>query len=286
MHPSLSWDDAKIVLAVVRYGTQAVASRQLGLDEATVSHRLLSLEDALGTPLFVRDEERLTPTDAGCRLAEHAEEAEASLMLAFTVGEDDSAEAEGVVRIAAPPMLAAYVLAPALPLLRQLAPKVIAELVGVPEHRGIAHRDADIGLRFAKPANDAFLSRRIGTITYGVYARRGADAALPWIGFDEQLAETAEGRWLAMHAGEPVIARASEVETVWQAVRAGIGRGVLPTALARRDAQLVALPVAQPLPTRELWLLVERQMRQVRRVSLALGWVEAVTRDALGAPGT
>ena len=63
-------------------------------------------------------------------------------------------------------------------------------------------------------------------------------------------------------------------------MRSGVGRGLLPLALARRDSALVAVAAAEPPPTRELWLLVEREVRQIRRVSLTLGWVEAVVRDA------
>jgi len=44
------------------------------------------------------------------------------------------------------------------------------------------------------------------------------------------------------------------------------------------------VPVADPPAPRELWLLVERQMRQTRRVSVAMGWVEAVARDAFSPP--
>ena len=61
---------------------------------------------------------------------------------------------------------------------------------------------------------------------------------------------------------------------------AGMGRALLPHFVARRDAALVPMPPCEPPPRREVWLLVERQVRQIRRVSLALGWVEAVVRDA------
>lgn len=278
MHKALSWDDARILLAVVRYGTQANASKMLSIDQATISRRLLRLEDAVGAALFVRDGTRLIPTDLGQRLAQQAEEAEATLAGLF--GEDAEAEAEGVVRIAAAPFITAHVLAPALPLLHQLAAAVVVELIAMPEGAGLGRRDADIALRLAKPGNSAFLARRIATVTYGAYARRGLNGdILPWIGFDETLADAPEARWLARRDGEPVIARAADTQTIYQAVRSGVVRGVLPVALGKRDSQLAPLAAPDP-PTRELWLLVERQVRQIRRVSLTLGWLEAVVRDA------
>jgi DNA-binding transcriptional LysR family regulator len=275
MQRLLSWDDARILLAVTRNGTQASASKALGIDQATVSRHLLRLEDVIGTALFLRDGTRLVPTETGQRLAERAEEAEASLE--FMV--EPEADSGGAVRIAAPCFITAHLLAPALPLLRQLAAGVVPELVASPETACLTRRDADIALRLTKPNNGGFLARRIATVHYRVYARRGSDPALPWIGFDETLAELPEARWLARRDDEPVFVRAADLQTVLQAVRAGVGRGILPTAVAGRDPSLVALPTPDP-PARELWLLVERRVRQVRRVALTLGWVEAVMRDA------
>ena len=283
MHKALSWDDARILLEVVRHGTQGAASKALGVDQATVSRRLLRLEDVIGAPLFLRDGTRLIPTDLGRRMAEQAESAESALASAFAM--EAEGKPEGVVRITATPMITAHVLAPALRLLRDLAPGIVVELIGAPENLGLTHREADVALRLTRPAGGSFLARRIAMVEYGVFARRGTDPGkLPWIGLDEMLGDLPEARWLAKREHEPVIARAADMETIYQAARAGIGRALLPLAIARRDGALMLVPVADPPAPRELWLLVERQMRQTRRVSVAMGWVEAVARDAFSPP--
>ena len=282
MHKSLSnalsWDDARILLAVMRSGTQATASKSLGIDQATVSRRLLRLEDSLGSALFLRDGSRLIPTEAAQRLAERAEEAEGSL--SSMMRPDPELDAAGAVRIVAPTLLTSYLLAPALPLLGQLATMVVTELIAKPETEGLTHRDADIALRLTRPNNGGFLARRIATVDYRVYARRGGNPdALPWIGFDETAGELPEARWMTRHGADTVLVRAADPQTIYQVVRTGVGKGLLPCFLARRDPALVAVSTPEP-PSRELWLLVERRMRQIRRVSLTLGWVEAVVRDA------
>lgn len=282
MHKSLSWDDARILLAVVRHGTQGAASKLLGIDQATVSRRLLRLEALVGAPLFLRDGTRLVPTEVAQRMAERTEEAESSLVAAFSVGADE--QSEGVVRVTAVPMITAHVLAPALKLLRELAPGVVVELVGTQENLNLTRREADIALRLARPKTGSFLARRVAMLTYNVYARRGVHVeGLPWIGFDEAMADLPESRWLARREGEPVIARGADYETICQIVRAGVGRAILPTVMAQRDPDLVMLETPEAMPAREVWLLVERQVRQIRRVSLTLGWIEAVVRDAFPA---
>jgi DNA-binding transcriptional LysR family regulator len=286
MHQKLSWDDARILLAVVRLGTPAAAAKALALEPDWLARRLLRLDEAMGAPLFLHDDGRLLPTDRARRMAERAEEAEASLAAAFAADGEGDAESAGVVRIAAVPMITAHVLAPSLRLLNELAPGVVVELIAVPETQALTWRDADIALRLARPGSSSFLARRIATIGYAVVARRGTTMQpdrLPWIGFDETVAGEPEARWLARREGEAVIARAADIETIHQAVLSGIGRGLLPLAIARRDAALVTLAAPEPPPSRELWLLAERRARQIRRVSLTLGWVEAVVRNAFTA---
>src|SRR6266849_3791436 len=235
MHKALSWDDARILLEVVRHGTQGAASKALGVDQATVSRRLLRLEDVIGTPLFLRDGTRLIPTDLARRMAEQAESAESALASVFAM--EAEGRPEGVVRITATPMITAHVLAPALRLLRDLAPGIVVELIGAPENLGLTHREADVALRLTRPAGGSFLARRIAMVEYGVFARRGTDPGkLPWIGLDEMLGDLPEARWLAKREHEPVIARAADTETIYQAARAGIGRALLPLAIARRGA--------------------------------------------------
>ena len=50
----MNWDDVRIFLAVARTGQILAASKRLGLNHATLSRRLTSLEEALKTRLFIR----------------------------------------------------------------------------------------------------------------------------------------------------------------------------------------------------------------------------------------
>ena len=48
------WDDLKIFLAVARTDSLSGAGRHLKIDPATVGRRIARLEEALGSPLFVK----------------------------------------------------------------------------------------------------------------------------------------------------------------------------------------------------------------------------------------
>ena len=61
--PRFQWDDLRILLFVLRFGSYAKAARHARLSLATVGRRIRALEDALGLKLVVRhrDGHKLTP---------------------------------------------------------------------------------------------------------------------------------------------------------------------------------------------------------------------------------
>src|SRR5262249_1603771 len=156
MHQSLSWDDARILLAVVRLGSPQAASHALGLDEETVSRRLLRLDEGVGAPLFLPGGSGLGPTATARALVARARGAEREGSLSGAFGPDTQVDAEGVVRVAAVPFIVSHVLAPALRLLRELAPGVVIEFAAGHEHLSPTRREADIALRLARPSCGSF----------------------------------------------------------------------------------------------------------------------------------
>jgi DNA-binding transcriptional LysR family regulator len=108
------------------------------------------------------------------------------------------------------------------------------------------------------------IARRLATIAYGLFARSQECEA--WIGYDEGLADLPEAVWLARHGGGRRIAfRSNSVQAQLAAAKAGFGAALLPVWLVAGETDLVALPMAEPL-TREVWLVLHRDMKDVPRV--------------------
>ena len=72
--------------------------------------------------------------------------------------------------------------------------------------------------------------------------------------------------------------RVHDAETALEAAVAGLGKTLLPTLVADRDARLLRLRMdaARPYPSREVWLLVHADQIDVRGVSAAVEWIETV----------
>ena len=110
----MNWDDVRIFLAVARTGQILAASKRLGLNHATLSRRLTSLEEALKTRLFIRRTNGCELTEAGGRFLVSAERMETEMLaVQASLGRSDAA-ISGTVRIGAPDGFGVSFLAPRL----------------------------------------------------------------------------------------------------------------------------------------------------------------------------
>jgi DNA-binding transcriptional LysR family regulator len=147
----ISWDDARLFLAVVETGSLSSAARKLKVGQPTMSRRIALLEEQLGYPLFRRSVEGAVPTSDAERLLEPARRmAEWAGELERAAGRGDSAP-RGLVRITAPPGVAFDFIAPFIGYLRTKLPEVRVEVISAVAYLDLGRREADLALRMRKP---------------------------------------------------------------------------------------------------------------------------------------
>jgi DNA-binding transcriptional LysR family regulator len=271
----MNWDDLRHLLAIARAGTLAAAARRLAVNQTTVARRLATLEAALGARLFERAEGLLRPTKAGeLALARAAEvEQEVGALEQGIAGADR--EPAGLVRVTAVPILVNRLLVPALPALSARHARIRLELIAESRNLSLTRREADLALRLSRPqSGTGLLTRRLGDLDYAVYGPRGrAGARLAWITYEEGLGHLPQARWIAAQAREALAPLAvSDAESLVHAIRAGIGKSLLPCLIADREPGLRRLGVA--VLHRELWLLAHREQRHHRRIGAVIAWIE------------
>lgn len=284
----LNWNDLRHVLAVAREGSLAGAARRLGVNESTVGRRIAETERRLGAGLFERSLGKAVPTEAGTAAIAAAERVEREVqgLEAEVAGAD--ALVAGTVRLTAVPILANRVLAPAMTGLFTAFPGLKLELVAEPRDLSLTRREADIALRLARPRRELrTLARRIGQLDYAAYGSADrAAASLPWITYQDAMADLPQWRFVAdrVARGEGSLSPAlvNDAEALLQAVRAGLGKGLLPTLVAEREPGLVRLDDGKAALSRELWLLVHPELRALARIRAVMGWVIACFRDLPG----
>ena len=278
----MNWNDLRYVLTIARHGTLSAASRRLGVDQTTAARRLAAAEARLGARLFGRIDGALRPTQAGEAALRHAERIEAEIGLLEGAVSGADAAATGTVRLSSVPILVNRVLLPRLPALVRRHPGLTLELAGEARNVSLSRREADLALRQARPAGGTALARRIGDLDYAVYGAVGNRSdGLPWITYEEALSDLPQARWIAAHARADEIApvRVNDADAALSAVRAGLGKSLLPVAAARGEKGLRPLGDGKPVLKRELWLMVHRELRRLARIEAVIAWIEEVAAE-------
>ncbi|MBX5143074.1 LysR family transcriptional regulator [Rhizobium lentis] len=247
----MNWDDVRIFLAVARTGQILAASKRLGLNHATLSRRLTSLEDALKTRLFVRRTNGCELTAEGGIFLNAAERMETEMLAAqANLGHTDTAIA-GTVRVGAPDGFGVSFLAPRMGRLIERHPELKIQLVPVPRSFSLSQREADIAITLERPEQGRLVSSKLTDYTLGLYASRdylarhgrpGDVEALkvhPRIGYVEDLIFTASLNFSgevmrSWDAGLEISTAIGQTE----AVRSGAGIGILHDYIARQYPEL------------------------------------------------
>ncbi|WDZ97540.1 LysR family transcriptional regulator [Herbaspirillum sp. WKF16] len=285
---NFDWDNLQAFLAVVRAGRLTVAARKLGVDHSTLSRRIAALEQAVGASLFDRRAAGYALTAEGERLVPDAEAME-NLAIRIRSRQDDAAQGlAGSVRIGTPEAWGTYFLARELRHLARRHPELEVELVANPRMFSLSKREADLAVSMTRPEQGRLVARRLNDYELGVYAapsyleEHGAVASRRdlerhrWIGYIDDLMWSSELDYLGEISPSlrPHI-RISNVISQVQAVAAGVGLGVLPCFLARREPGLVRLLPEEIRLSRAYWLLTHADARDLVRVQVVADFIVA-----------
>jgi len=256
---TMNWEDLRILNAAADTRSLSAAARRLGMSQPKMSRGLRALEDRLGARLFDRLPSGLAPTPAGERLiplvAEMATAAEAVERAKPLL----PAAAVGTVRVSAEEMLCRF-LAEHVEELLAAEPRVELELITTHAELSLSRREADLLIRACLPDGASLITRRLADASYAIYgacdyverhpaarsAKRYSDC--DWVGFaEDRLFFPRQKTWLDQRLARPPKLRATEMSSLFDALRAGVGLGLVPCYLGDREPALERLtaPIAE-----------------------------------------
>lgn len=291
--PALSqWEDVRYFLAVVRESSFSGAARVLGTEQSTVSRRIAVLEESLGTPLFERGRRRVRLTPQAEAILAPAEAAERAILAVEDAARGSELHVRGRVRLALTEGLAQHVVVPrVLPDLFSAHPGLSIELRTSDAVADLERHEADVALRFFRPARGELVGRKVAVLPLAVLVARGKKKAfaklrpeaLPWTSYEPAQGAPADMPEVTALGRLGATSRllCSSVETQMAAVRAGLGVAVAPAALAQVVPGLAVLPMRVDLGALEIYVLTRASIRRVPRVAVVY---EALVRvfDELG----
>ena len=277
------WYLYRAFLAVAEEGSLSSAARVLGTTQPTMGRQIAALESALGVTLFARSLEGLALTESGQRLlpAARAMAAAAQLARRSVSGKGDGDI--GTVRITASDVVGVEVLPPMLAQLRTAHPGMAVELVLSNRNEDLLRGDADIAVRMVRPTQETLVARKLGRAGIGLFSHKrylkanGTPRTLDelgnhaLIGYDRH---HAYARLLGESSGSPFPREAfafrtdNEVAQI-AALRAGCGIGACQSGIAARDRNLVPVLPDSWSVSLDIWLVMHRDQRGIRRIRLA-----------------
>jgi DNA-binding transcriptional LysR family regulator len=281
----VDWEDIRHFLAVAQNGTLSAAARSLKVDHATVSRRLAALEAALDVRLVDRLPRSCRLTAVGRAVFERAANMEAEAHGIARLANAAHAPLVGRVTLSAPPVLVAHLLAEYLARFRADYPHIRLSLSAQGQQVSLSRREADVAVRLVQPDEAGSVTRKVGTMAFGLYAHRtythlAAPERWQFIAFDQSFGHMPQQSWLLGIAGDrPVACELNHISEHLIAVRAGVGVAGLPCFLGERDRDLVRLHGDVPPFARDIWIVVHRDLRKTPAVRAVMDFAAAVISE-------
>ena len=275
----LDWDDLRYFLAVARLGNLSAAAKDLRVAQSTVGRRLGSLEASLGVRLLDRTPDGYVATLAGQEVLTKAERLETeALSLERDVGGRDSQMA-GIVRVTCAESVASHILAPVLADLHRKHPDIMIELIPDARELSLSMREADISVRLTLPYQHDLVTRRVGTLAFGLYASPDYLDRHGRLDFEEgcpghhlvthldDIQDFEQTGWLAALApGARIAIQTSSHEAAVVAAVHGAGVSCLARFRADQEPGLVRLLTPSPVPTTGMWMVSHKDNRRNARI--------------------
>jgi DNA-binding transcriptional LysR family regulator len=226
-------NDLLLFARVVDEGSFSRAAARLGLPKSTVSRRVAALETKLGERLLLRTTRKLTVTDFGVAVLEHARHVVEDVAAAASLAQNRQIAPSGRLRVSMPSDMATLVLAPMLAEFVLDYPAITLELDLSARFVDLIGENFDVAIRAGELRDDASLNaRRVAVFTRSLYAspaylaRRGTPS---------------EPEALMEHDALPILARTGDAmpwilhrgEQRWQGIPPGRATANSPELLMR-----------------------------------------------------
>ncbi len=168
----LDANDLILFAHVVDSGSFARAAERVGLPKSTLSRRLGALESRLGERLLTRSTRRLSITEFGERILDHARRLQEETEAAAAIAQYRQGTPRGVLRVSMPPDFRELDLTPILLDYATRYPEVRLELDLSPRRVDLLAERFDLAIRAAArlPDDATLVARQLCEMRCGLYA--------------------------------------------------------------------------------------------------------------------
>lgn len=150
-----------LFLEVVEQGSLMRAAESRKIDRSVVSKQINKLEKDIGVRLLNRTTRSISLTAAGAEMVKKATELRVLMQDTLTVAENFHSEPNGLLRIAAAPLIGRRYLQPVINQFQKDYPQVDIELRLDSKVADVVSEGIDLGFRVGEPKDGSFIARHI-----------------------------------------------------------------------------------------------------------------------------
>lgn len=170
MNTSIDLPEMRVFVAVVTDGSFTTAADRLGTDKARISRIVSRMEKKLGAQLLTRSTRRLSVTEVGRDYFERAMSILTAAEAAEAAVAQQSKEPKGLLKLTAGSEFGTMVVDDWIAAFLKIAPKVSVEAEYTNRLVDIIHEGFDAAIRVGVLEDSGLSARRLGEVSYGLYA--------------------------------------------------------------------------------------------------------------------
>lgn len=163
-------DEFRLFLAIIDSGSFAAGGRQFGRSPSSATRIVGEMERRLGIRLLQRTTRKLSLTDSGARLAEHARRLVADFDEAVSHAVGDARNLRGRIRLSAPTFFGRRHLTPVVSDFLDAHPDITIQLSLEDRLADLIEERIDVALRIAQLENSSLICKRVGQVRRVVVA--------------------------------------------------------------------------------------------------------------------
>lgn len=280
-----NWDDLKFFLEVSKTLNLTKASGVLNVDQTTVYRRILRFEKKIGRKLLKKNPQGYSLTSWGEGLVTKFSGIDGEMKKVQMFLDDELSDIFGTVNITTTNVIANVVLPPLLIKFNKNYPNLKLEITVREDFFDMYKREADLAIRSSDTVEPHVYAEKIGKGGWALYATKDYLKGKPginstkfytnnnFISGSEKIAHTKSTVWMKSKIkDENIVLRASSMETIYSAVKAGFGIGLLPHVYKKMDNSLVELSEPDPKFGSTIWLITQKELINNEKIKICLSF--------------
>jgi DNA-binding transcriptional LysR family regulator len=282
-----NWDDLRVFLEVSKTLNLSRAAEELEVDQTTVYRRISRFEKKLGKKLFKRTANTYILTSWGEGLVRKSSHLQDEMSKIDNFLGDNLTDLFGTINITTTDVIANVVLPPLLARFHKLYPHLQLDITVCEDFFDMYRREADLAIRSSDSVEPHVYALKVGRGAWALYGAKDYLKGRPafnspgfftknsFIAGSEKIEHIKSNKWLRSKVREENISlKASSMQSVYAAVKAGIGIGLLPCVYKDMDNSLIEISERFDNFGSPIWLITQKELIGNEKMKICLDFFQ------------